>query len=42
MYEDKYTGKMPEDIALEIMKEFTNKKADLEKTADCQKTSYVT
>lgn len=31
VYEDKCTGKMPEDIALGLMKDFTDEKADLEK-----------
>lgn len=31
VYEDKCTGKMPEDIALGLMKNFTDEKAELEK-----------
>lgn len=31
IYEDKCTGKMPEDIALGLMKNFTDEKAELEK-----------
>lgn len=31
VYEDKCTGKMPEDIALELMKEFSEEKTNLEK-----------
>lgn len=31
LYEDKCTGKIPEDIALSLMRDFTAKKNDLEK-----------
>lgn len=41
VYEDKCTGKMPEDIALELMKEFTDEKADLEKKLPVLKNNLL-
>lgn len=41
VYEDKCIGKMPEDIALELMKEFTDEKADLEKKLPVLKNNLL-
>lgn len=41
VYEDKCIGKMPEDIALELMKEFTDEKADLEKKLPILKNNLL-
>lgn len=41
VYEDKCAGKMPEDIALELMKEFTDEKANLEKKLPVLKNNLL-
>ena len=41
LYEDKCTGKIPEDIALNLMREFTAEKNDLEKKLPLLKNKLV-